>query len=526
MSSDDRTKSSRDFIAEMVNKSHHAGRIYRLPSLSQLAGKVMQKGKLKAWQSAFMALFKEDEQINVKHTMFLWRYDDDLDAEAVRNGIPGSANDVKWLFTNGRLHKSDFSPELTTDEMNIINLAEELKFPDATGTPTACSKCSKTHTGTCQNKLDVYDKVAMKITGNQFKTAQKLFEGGENFPEKTQQNLTRLRKVVENFKSQMSNYINLDMLSQFEDGHYHSWTVLIQAIYRIYKIDDAQENMSQLFHNIDTVVQSDSNSTETKIGKLRDILRKVQIRGQENYFMSKDHEHGREWQMVDEHYSPQVNTLLTYIICKEKVEKKKWDDLQLAFERKIESGWSYQKWHESRPELYKLMDEAQKTAKPQSGGAVCGITDSDTPPQVDDVDQEYADKVEQLQLEINQMRRGNWRNSNRNGSWNNQGFRKEANSQQRGNFKSSDKPGKTRSQLCVNCTHYSGTAVYHKRSFGGDGDQCIYDKSGNKKNSPAFGNQVAMLESQNDDGGNSDQNSLKAYYEERLAALADITNQE
>ena len=512
----------------MVTKSHHAGRIYRLPTLSQLAGKTLEKGRIKAWQAAFLALFKEDEQVNVKHTMFLWRYEDDMDAGAVRNGIPGSAADVKWLFANGRLHRKDFTPELTDNEMKIIVAAETLRFPDKAATPAACGKCSKTHSGSCQNKIDVYNKVVMLITGNQYKSAQKLFEGGENYPEKMQQNLVRLRKVMENFKSQMSNYINMDMCTQFEDGHYHTWTILMQSIYRTYRIEENQENMAQLFHNIDAVVQSKDFSTETKIGKLRDILRKLQIRGSENFFMSKDHEHGREWQMVDEHYTPQVNTLLTYIICKENVDKKLWDQLQLDFERKIESGWSYQKWHEKRPELYKLMDDSQKLAKPQIGGAVCGITENELPPPLEDIENEFANKVEQMQLEINQLRRGNWRNSNRAGSWNNQGNRKEVNNQQRGYWKTNEnKTGKTRSQLCTHCTHHGGVAVYHKNSYNGEGDQCIYDKYGNKKPSRSGGNQVAsMTDSQSQPDCNSAQDDLRAYYEERLAALADITNNE
>ena len=512
----------------MVTKSHHAGRIYRLPSLSQLAGKSMQKWQLKAWQSAFLALFKEDEQVNVKHTMFLWRYEDDMDSGAVRNGIPGSAADVKWLFTNARLHKQDFTPELTSKEMDIIQEAETLDFPETypDGTPLACSKCKKSHLGTCQFKIDVYDKVVMKITGNQFKSAQKLFEGGEQFPEKTKQNLTRLRKVVENFKSQMSNYINLDVVTQFEDGHYHSWTILMQAINRIYKIEEIQENMSQLFHNIEEVVASENNSTETKIGKLREILRRLQIRGSENYFMSKDHEQGREWQMVDEHYSPQVNTLLTYIIFKEKIDSKKWDDVQLAFERKIESGWSYQKWHQSRPELYKLMDETQKTAKPSMGGAVCGITENEMSPMQDDIENNVADKIEQLQLEINQIKRGNWQNSNRNVSWNNQGIRKEANISRRGNWKPNEnKANKNRSHLCLHCTHHGGIAAYHSGQHNGTDNHCTYDESGNKKNRK-FGNQVAMVDTQTNPGNASAQDDLRAFYEERLAALADITNSE
>ena len=529
MNSDDRAK--KDFILDMVNKSHHAGRIYRLPTMSQLKSRKMDKATLKAWVTAFMALFKEDEQVNVKHTMFLWRCEDDMDYNAVRNGIPGDAAQVKWLFDNSRLLQQDFTPELTNKEMEIINAAEKLDFPEehpVSEQPEKCTKCKQDHLGTCPYKIAVYDKIVAKITGNQFKTAFKLFEGGDNFPDKTKENLYRIRKVMENLKSQMSNYINLDIVAQFEDGHFHNWNILIQAIYRIYKIEETQENMSQLFHSIEEIVSASGKSTETKIGNLREVLRKIQIKGRENYFLSRDYEKGREVQTVDEQYSPQVNTLLTYILFKDNIEKKKWDEVQLAFERKIESGWSYQKWHQTRPELYKLMDEAQKTAKSPPGGAVCAINENDTPNEDDDIEDTVASKVEQMQLEINQLRRGQWQKPNRNKSWNSQGFRKEASGQQRGNWKPNNgRNGKLKSQLCTHCTHHGGTPIYHNNvSYNGSGDECGYDRFGNKKGNPGFGNRVAMVDGAEDNGNADADDDLRAYYEERLKALADITNQE
>ena len=290
-------RSNKDFINDMVNKSHHAGKVYRLPCLSRLK-QPMTKSQLKAWTSAFLALFNETEQVNVKHTMFLWRYEDDMDTDAVRNGIPGSAKDVKWLFCNSRLLKQDFKPELTDAEMEIIYNIEAVRFPEnytkVAAPSAACGDCGIKHHGSCNSIIAVYDKVVRKITGNQFQSAHKLFDGGENFPEKTKQNLIRMRKVMEGFKGHMSNYIIMDLLPQFEDGHYHTWKILMQAIFRTYSIEENQENMAQIFKNIKNVASAASKSTETKIGMLRDILRRVQIRGKENYFISKDHEHGRE----------------------------------------------------------------------------------------------------------------------------------------------------------------------------------------------------------------------------------------
>ena len=516
----------KDFLTEMVNKSHHAGRVYRLPSASKM--KIpMTKSQLKAWTSAFLALFNEDEQVNVKHTMFLWRYDDDMSTDAVRNGIPANSKDVKWLFDNSRLLKQDFSPELTDKELQIINEAETLDFPENHANdnePTVpCKSCNKLHLGTCQHKIDVYDKVTQKITGNQFLSAQKLFEGGPEFPTKTRQNLTRMRKTVEGFKSHMSNYINLDLLPQFEDGQYHTWQILMNAIFRVYKIEESQENMSQLFKNIEDIVSANDKSTETKVGNLREILRRIQIKGKENYFISKDHDLGREVQVVDEHYTPQVNTLITYILFKESIDKKKWDEVQLAFERKIESGWSYQKWHQTRPELYKLMDSMQKS-KPL-GGAVCSVNTEDTQPEEQD-ENSVASKVEQLQLELNQLRRGQWQNSNRFKPSYNQGNRKEANGFQRNNWKSNSSGGQqnasSKSALCIHCTHHSGTLVYHANAQYSGGDACSYDRAGNKRGNSGFGNRVAMVESAHDQPETLASDDLRRYYQERLAALEDI----
>ena len=491
----------------------------------------MTKSQLKAWTSAFLALFSEDEQVNVKHTMFLWRSEDDMDATAVRNGIPGSSLDVKWLFDNSRLLKEDFSPELNVAEMQIIEKAPPLDYPENHADeeePTKnCSICSTKHHGSCNFIIETYNKVVKKITGNQYQTAQKLFEGGENFPDKKKQNLIKLRKVMEGFKSHMSNYINLDLLPQFEDGQYHTWQILMDAIYRIYKIEESQENMAQIFKNIKNVASAADKSTETKIGMLREILRKVQIKGKENYFISKDHEHGREVQLSDEHYTPQVNLLLSYILVEENMEFKKLDELQLAFERKIESGWSYRKWHQTRPELYKLMDAMQKSTKSPLGGAVCSINEKQLPAtDLEMYDDGMVEKIEQLQLEINQMRRGQWQNSNRFKSWNNQGNRNEANGYQKSVWKPTppnrNKSSNSKEQLCVHCTHHSGTPSYHSNAHVAGGSNCVYDKNGVKRGTTGFGNKVATLGVENDPPSQPADTDLRRYYEERLATLDGI----
>ena len=495
----------------------------------------MTKSQLKAWTSAFLALFNENEQVNVKHTLFLWRCEDDMDTDAVRNGIPGNAKDVKWLFDNSRLLKQDFSPELTVAEMQLIDDAAKIDFPENyADTPlpiTKCNSCNVKHNGSCNDIIKLYNKIVQKITGNQYQTAQKLFEGGEDFPEKKQQNLTKMRKVMESFKSHMSNYINLDLLPQFEDGQYHTWQILMNAIYRIYKIEESRENMAQIFKNIKNVASAADRSTETKIGMLREILRKVQIKGKENYFISKDHDLGREVQLSDEHYTPQVNLLLSYILVEENIEFKKVDELQLAFERKIESGWSYQKWHQTRPELYKLMDSMQKSSRSSLGGAVCSIKENHSEMENQsemqmDEDDGMVDKIEQLQLEINQMRRGQWQKSNRSGSWNNQGYRKEANGNQKSVWKSTPPSGNrssnSKSQLCIHCSHHSGSLSYHSNAHVSGGDNCFYDKNGVKRGSTNFGNRVASVDAAANSPDQSDDNALRRYYEERLATLDGI----
>ena len=180
--------SKKSVIIDLIEKSHHAGRIYRLPRLSQLKDP-MTKLQLKAWSAAFLAIFTEEEQGVIKNSMFLWRADDDMDCEAVRNGVPGNARDTKWLFDNARLLKEDFQPELTDNELGIINTAEKLMFPEENTTAaaaTVCSDCRTEHHGSCNYKIKVYDKVANKITGNKL-SSFKLFEGGDDYPNKTKQ---------------------------------------------------------------------------------------------------------------------------------------------------------------------------------------------------------------------------------------------------------------------------------------------------------------------------------------------------
>ena len=520
----DMESSKKNVIIDLIQKSHHAGRIYRLPRLSQLQNP-MTKLQLKAWSAAFLALFTEEEQGIIKNSMFLWRADDDMYGEAVRNGIPGNANDTKWLFNNARLLKQDFQPVLSDNEIGIINAAEKLVFPeefDSSTAATKCSDCKKDHHGSCNYKIEVYNKVANKITGNKL-SAFKLFEGGDDYPNKTKQILIYTRKVLEKFKSNASNYINLDMVPQFEDGHYQSWEALMKAIYRMYKVEENQENMAQLFHSIDDVVSSKSKSTETKIGNLREILRRILIKGSENYFISKDYETGREMQLADEAYTPVINTLLTYIIMKEGIDKKKWDELQLAFERKIEAGWSYKKWHQKRPELYKLMDDMQKVAKSDTGGAVYSIGLEEGNNEASEPTTVEEDQLEELQLQINQLRKGRFQNRQRN--WTTPNNRRNVSSQPQNDWR--QKPNEsqtqnTKNKLCLNCSHHAGKLVYHSKNVYGASDECDYDEKGVKRSS--FKNRVATLD--HDEGSVSNNADLKRYYEERLALISNIQNEE
>ena len=160
----------------------------------------------------------------------------------------------------------------------------------------------------------------------------------------------------------------------------------------------------------------------------------------------------------------------------------------------------------------------QKSSRSSLGGAVCSIKENHSEMEnlsemLMDENDGMVDKIEQLQLEINQMRRGQWQKSNRSGSWNNQGYRKEANGNQKSVWKSTPPSGNrssnSKSQLCLHCSHHSGSLSYHSNAHVSGGDNCFYDKNGVKRGSTNFGNRVASV----DTADQSDDNALRRYYE-------------
>ena len=151
---------------------------------------------------------------------------------------------------------------------------------------------------------------------------------------------------------------------------------------------------------------------------------------------------------------------------------------------------------------------------------MCSIEQNEEKEEASEPNEFEEDMLEQLQLQLNQLRRGR-QFPNRYKTWNNQSNRRE-NQPSRNASKDFNSPSaqNSKGKLCINCTHYSGKLIYHTKAAYGVGDECEYDASGNKKN--GFKSRVATIERETDE----DDAALRSYYEERLAAIANMQSEE
>ena len=473
-------------ISKMLQKSIHAGSIYSLPEDVKLT-----EPQIKSWLAAFLAIFKDDEQVHITQTWWLWRTTDENELRA-RNGIPNSIEQIQWLFNSKRLHAAMFEPKLTLAEVTVLKTVSELdeakRELDDSGAVKACDLCktSSCKTVTCESIINVFNKVARAITGGQCQTTTTLFALASD-----------LRKTMTKMRTQLRNLLHSDLIFQFENATLTNWNALGNGIRRVYEIKETRNTMVSIFQQLDEIIYSNKRA-EVKVAAFQDLVTRLSIKSEDEFIEASDMEGSLVFMNHPEEYNVIINTLFTYMLAQQ-IPSSKWPALQEDFERKIQAGWSYKNWHENRPKLYELIDKIPKQKR-----AINQITDSARDPRPGFEEELSEQDICRIQSRFqrqsrlaksapnsrsnsrareNHSARNRFASNDRNNTREHKSYaeRKEAN----------DKAEKSKANLCIHCTNHNerGVAIYHPTGsgFGGLGSCCIYDANGEFKGQKARG---------------------------------------
>lgn len=465
---------------DLIRKSLHAGHVYQLTHK-----KTETEASLRIWFENFLSLFEVEEQTIIQKTNFLWRKDDILKAQTLLL-FPAKREQLATLFNQGRLAEDMFVPPLTDAELNVLTDTEGAELDYAIkkeGTTPVCDTCRRDCVGTCAGHRRVYNTVISHITNGTYKTAPDAFADA-----------TSVRKALSKFQNTMKRFILPELLEAFSDGMYLSWKALCNAIRRAFNVKEEKQTLSNLYTRIHNAATS-AISMENKINTLAAVVKEIAITDKKNFFRPINFEGDMSQTMtVPEQVGPMVHTLLSYIIIRESVSMTKLDQIQEDFERKIQSGWSYQRWHENRPQLYDIVDKMKKNP-----GSVSAIGNELTG---NSANQNETESEAQVNSNHDDgaicpvfPKHGKYpkKSYNNDRSGNNHSHPPISQEDRR---KACQQAPQKRHCLCLNCSHFhpNKVAVYHPEGsgFGGKGKFCLYDTNG-KERSDARGRGIQSI---------------------------------
>ena len=436
---------SNDKITELIQKSLHAGSVYKLTLKDKPS-----EHDLRHWFANFLSLFEVDQQCIITKFPYLWRdgglSNDDNDPIF---GYPASIDQLLYIYDDGRLDKLKMSEE------EVEPLRANILFCEKELTPAACA-CGKKCGAVCDKVRSVADKMMNYITGGMHKDAYKAFSSA-----------TTIRQVIQKFYITFSKFLLGHLSPEFDAGGFANWNDLKNTIRRAFGIREKKETMADLFRRIDDITTSSMN-TEGKMFALKEIVRQIAITKKDDYIEQVDREEQPAARMkAPEFYGPLLNTFLTFIVMKEKVPKANWDAVQVAFEQKIQSGWSYSNWHANCPELYKILDQSKPGSSSRTVGSI------ETEDRNEGGDDSEDDRILYAGRDNRKLKSPRRTYNQKPG---------ERKFQPKSEKKS---VVKSKATLCIHCSyhHPHGLAVYHPpgAGFNGKGEYCLYDKDGRER---------------------------------------------
>ena len=461
---------------DLIRKSLHAGHVYQLTH-----AKTETEASLRIWFENFLSLFEVEEQTVIQKTNFLWRKNDILKAQTLLL-FPAKREQLATLFNQGRLAKDMFDPPLTDAEVNVLVDTNGLELDYAVkreGTTPVCDTCRRDCVGTCAGHRRVFNTVMSHITNGTYKTAPEAFGDA-----------TAVRKALSKFQNTMKRFILPELLEAFGDGMYLSWNALCNAIRRAFNVKEEKQTLSNLYSRIHKAATS-AITMENKINTLAAVVKEIAITDEKDFFRPKNFEGDMSQTMtVPEQVGPMVHTLLSYIIIRESVPMTKLDQIQEDFERKIQSGWSYRRWHENRPQLYDIVDKLKKNS-----GSVAAIGNE---PPADHHDtnggtQVNPDEDGPICPVFPKHGKHPKKSYNNDRSGNNHSQPPISQEDRR---RACQQAPQKRHCLCLNCSHFhpNKLTVYHPEGsgFGGKGKYCLYDTNG-KERSDARGRTIHAI---------------------------------
>ena len=149
-------KSKSDKINELIQKSLHAGSVYKLTLKDKPS-----EHDLRHWFANFLSLFNVDEQCIITKCPFLWR-DGGISSEDndPMFGYPSSIDQLLYIVDDGRLDKVEF----TDAEIDSLRNLEVFTEVPAT-TPVETCACGKKCCKVCIKTRRIADRLMKFVTG-------------------------------------------------------------------------------------------------------------------------------------------------------------------------------------------------------------------------------------------------------------------------------------------------------------------------------------------------------------------------
>ena len=394
-----------------------AGQSFKLPDEPTITD-----AQWESFKGTFMTDISDDVNEKAKSFRYLWEDEDDNpSATRPAYGVAKDIIQLGKLIETGKILREDIeykgqgSSEGIPSENSWKTIAGLTSFHafkvEATGGQQATEMSNVNH-------RKMVDAIVNFITQNYYEDA-----AIKKHPEGNSCHAGAIAKLYfddysENVKIMRKAYkcgqvlLTSDLSPNFTAGLYPNYTAIMNAVKRRFNRCRTQDTMVDFFRKIDKVF-ADKSPYEFKIGLLRNLLKKIYITENKEFFVCKDFDDDRNKQLHPEGFTPAIATLLHYIGFLKDVDKTRWDAIEKEYHHVINGKPTYKSWHENRQELYKILDDEQKTRRPRvnqvEGSGIYSIDSDDAIDEMSDTELIAFVRQRRQNYRRNNPRKSNWK---------------------------------------------------------------------------------------------------------------------
>lgn len=482
---------------KLLTKSAFIGHAHKLPN------KNCSESRIEGWQTCVTANLAEDETMKMESFKFLWRRDDHKRVATIpMRGVAGNIKQLIYLMADGRISRENAG--FTLDEWTKMLQLKTWQQDAIAGQAAKQAEGNKPAQPEIQavEATDVelqnnFDKLVNYMTTDYYADPTK----PGNAVEAYFKDVKASRKAMDKIHKTTHLFIPDDLKANFLNGAYGSWEAVIKAVKRLHGHDECQETMMDHFAKLREIVKS-SKRMETKVGKFRELIRKILVDSEDPEDMIKGIDFPGDmtaYQTVPEKYSAFANTMFQFMVFDKCIPTDRWIPIQTEYHGFLKNQ-TYKDWHENRPELYKMIDRETKKAG-KMVGAVAQSVDSEG--EICWMNSKGRKSKSKQKFRQKQGSKNSYKNKN---------VAKSKNKPKR-DSKSKwdidlDRAEKLLRKKCRMCSSFAKKIICHKSPYNGKpGSQCLYTKDGKRRNKYEAINEVDLDEDESEDESETEESS-------------------